>query len=68
MTERKINRRGEDKLSLCQKDKFGKLCVKYNKEYDKKINGNKSTVNSSERRKKHITKSPREGYFALALS
>ena len=67
MAERKFNRREKDKYSLSEKDELGKLCVKYKEEYDKKINENKSTVNFNERRKKHTTKLPKEGYIARAV-
>ena len=67
MAERKFNREEKDKYSLSEKDELGKLCVKYKEEYDKKINENKSTVNFNERRKKHTTKLPREGYIVHAV-
>ena len=66
MAERKFNRGEKDKYSLSEKDELGKICVKYKEEYDK-INENKSTVNFNERRKKHTTKLPREGYIVRAV-
>ena len=67
MADRKFKRGNKDMYSLSEKGKLGKLCVKYKEEYDKKVDENKDAINYNERRKKHTTKLPREGYLARAV-
>ena len=50
-----------------EKIELGRLCIKYNKEYDE-INGKgKAKVSYSDKRHKHTKQLPRPGYLDRAL-
>lgn len=44
MYKKKFKNREEDRYCLAERDKLGKLCVKYKKERDKKISKKRTTT------------------------
>ena len=66
-TGRKFARAAKDKYSLEEKEALGKLCKRYNDEFDAIVQNIKKTVNFSDKRKKHTKMVSRERYVTKAV-
>ena len=67
MADRTFNRAKRGKYTLEEKDALGKLCEKYELEYDEKMNSTSGQITYNEKRKKHTNQIPWEGYVAKAV-
>ena len=67
MPRRNFKRGAKDKYSMFEKEELGKLCVKYKEEYNQNVEQHANDVTFNDKRKKHTTQLPREGYLARAV-